>query len=393
MASKHKRQLTISCPAGFSTHITDEKLAANGIVKVAEGRESGFELETRGEPSEAILYQRGNKTKLAKAYLDDSTSIERLLSMPRAVARAQELLEMETQHNDDFLQSRLDIEIGKVCNQEKQETPFTATAKRRRRSEPLMMRPTNGKPLSFIAGDEYYIKLKSEWDSEILEDKFHVSIFRVDTIGRIRLISVGQPDGIEIKTNGQTHPIQGENNHGMVLPWPRFVPNQEEAPGHFLFVVTQKKEDLRSLETRFLEDEDDLRRKANSAEVAARNTDNHYFLACIPYNLAWSDERAFAGDAISSAVADGNLLIQTQDEGGVAKGSKGPGIWKRWRKDIDSFWVFNGHDEEIWVHSTPFATAKDMTSINLQGSSSGGGGGVTLQVSFPSIFASINAYC
>ncbi|KAL5598290.1 hypothetical protein FOBRF1_012083 [Fusarium oxysporum] len=328
------------------------QLEKSTSLSADESRQIGVQIRLINNKELAL---DGHGVRIGSGRLDNSSSIQDLLSTARTFSAAQELLSLEPGKSvdDEDLDVGIEFDIGLVIDEEKQ------------RLAQHKNRCLDCEKLFFTAGDAYYIKLKNPNKA-----RFFFSAFRVDAAGKILLINEAWETGIFMGPSDSHYALMVDQFEGITLQWPKSIARQGKVEEAFVFILTKREENLRSLETATSADYIDIQRKGRLEGKATVSTKNPYDVIRINYTLCWPKDE----DSLESMMASMDPLIDLDSpptevpvfEKGVFGGIS------RWLRHTPPYvWVMNKHDEKITVETSPFTTRMLVTGGGVSASATG----------------------
>jgi hypothetical protein len=231
-------------------------------------------------------------------------------------------------------------------------------------------------PPCFTAGDQFYIDLVmperviENQGSNPRSSNFYVSVFRVDAAGKITLINEAWESGICMSDNIRRYSLMRDEFEGIPLHWPKSIPRQATIRETFVFVITQREENLRSLETSTSADYIDVRRKAWGDAKASASVANPYNVMRIHYDLRWPEETDSSESMATGRSPLTDITLLPTEAIAAEKGVWGG--FTRWLRGTPAYvWVMNKHDEKITVEISTFTTRLVVTGAGVGASPTG----------------------
>jgi hypothetical protein len=281
LALPYERQTRwpVSCPPELQ-NILGELKKSKFLIPATDGT-AKIQIERQGD--QILLYGQG--VQIGTARLNDPLSIGRLLSTARTFAVAQELLSVDSgKEAESFNNVGMEIDIGVVIDG---------------RDTIRLAYKHNQKPprLSLTADEEFYITLKKlkvgedDGVEEFEKVSYFVLALRVDAAGKITLINAVRGFGTHMEKYMGMYRLRRGEFEGIPIQWPKGIPARGTVNETFVFVITEREEDLQSLDTSTPADYVEVQKKGDRREsrAAATKLDNRFRVIQIPYTLCWPD--------------------------------------------------------------------------------------------------------
>ncbi|RKK67354.1 hypothetical protein BFJ69_g14562 [Fusarium oxysporum] len=344
--------------------------------------------EFRKEVGRITLHTQQGVQIASRQILDDqatsATAFAGIIQDAEILAKAQHLLRLRCENQQEILNHGLKVEFGTV-------------------HQGNVGRPIEQDGSGFIIErDHIYLSLHNTGN-----DIVYVSVFDVNVAGKISLLSRSSPMGIELKS-GEFYTL-GKSQFkkalwGMPTTWPKSVPKSKRVDERLILVLSNAEVDLRHLNT-----------SAESVErLAILNTrsilESLKSLEEVTYHIVTGAKRDVIGEASESTMQFDiceipfSMMATTEEESeqrsipavqlpapemrtgwetltdgpshAAEKGMFGAGL-RAFEGIPPCVWVVNRHSEEITVVVSKYRPNRLLSGFGFNASSTGGGANYT----------------